>query len=121
MIDIKILQLDKFRVVFENILNYIFNKKDEKGDKKKEITDLWSLLLLEENHKLIKKLRHIEKKEIGWGTIVMPKEGFSKNKKTHKEVLKWLKKRKINILDVKKEIKELNEALKNEPHYKDIY
>lgn len=73
--------------------------------------DLWSLLLQEGNHKLIDKLRRAEKREPGFTTIVVPPEGFSENISTHYVVMSWLKKKKINIVDVNKILDDLTKSL----------
>ena len=61
--------------------------------------DLWIHLVLEKRFDLIKKLHRVELKEPGYGTIVVTKEGFSDNDRTHNMVLKFLNKNKVNIMN----------------------
>lgn len=94
-----------FRVIFDNMLRFIENFKKASND------DVWGVLLAEGNHDLIRTLRRVEKKEGGYGTIVTPEEGFSKKSHTNELVLDWLKKQKVNVLDLQKEKEELRSAL----------
>jgi hypothetical protein len=72
---------------------------------------VWELLVLEKNFELIEKLKKVEDKEAGYGTIVVPRGGFSSNPETHLAVLAWLKSRRVNVLDVSREIEDLYFAL----------
>lgn len=68
-------------------------------------------LVLESNFELIDRLHRIENKEGGYGTIVVPKEGFSENDEVHNLILDWLNAQNINILNVQHEIANLEYAL----------
>lgn len=74
--------------------------------------DLWKTLLEENKHDLINKLRKVEKREEGYGSIVIPKNGFSENLSTHFAVVSWLKDKGINIIDTNKIIDDLEKSLK---------
>ena len=82
------------------------------------IEDLWLRLAEEGKHELIEKLHKAFNKVPGFGTIVVTKEGFSENDRTHNMVLGCLKKAGINICDVMFEIGNLECALHG---YKDVY
>lgn len=69
------------------------------------------MLVLEGNFDLINKLHRIERKESGYGTIVVPKQGFSKNDDAHNLILDWLHAQNVNVLNVQNEIANLEYAL----------
>lgn len=75
---------------------------------------LWRRLTEENNFELIDKLTKVEKKEVGFGTIIVPKNGFSKDDKTHNLVLEWLKERDVNVLNVDLEVFKLEKALRDQ-------
>jgi len=68
------------------------------------IEDIWTDLVSEGNFDLISKLRRAELGEPGFGTIVVTREGFSDDDRVHNKVLRWLKGKKIHILDIMFEI-----------------
>lgn len=111
MLQVDCLKVDKFKLLFENVVRYI----EERGHlfKKPKKPDVWEMLLTEGNHDLIEKLRRVERGEGGFGTIVVPPGGFSKNEKTHQLVIDWLSEKDVNILDVEREKSELRKALTN--------
>ncbi len=74
--------------------------------------EIWTALTLEGNHTLINLLHRVEKNEPGYGTIVVPRSGFSPNDDTHNMVLRWLKGRGVNILNPLNEIANLEYALR---------
>jgi hypothetical protein len=69
------------------------------------------LLTLEGNFALIKKLHRIERKELGYGTIVVPAEGFSEDDDVHNLIIDWLNLLGVNIFNVQNEIANLELAL----------
>ena len=76
------------------------------------MSDIWGSLVFEGNHDLIRKLHRVEKDEPGFGTIVVPREGFSSNDETHNMVIRWLKSHNVNILNPFNEEANLEYALK---------
>ena len=76
--------------------------------------DIWERLTLEGNHDLIAKLHYVEQGEAGFGTIVVPVEGFSEDDDTHNAVLDWLREHNVNILNPGREITILTKALKEQ-------
>jgi hypothetical protein len=62
-------------------------------------TDVWLDLLFENNFSLIDKLHHVENKDAGFGTVIVPEQGFSQNDIIHNKVLEWLKKKKVNVIN----------------------
>jgi hypothetical protein len=56
-------------------------------------------LLVEGRLDLVEKLSRIERHDPAFTTIVVPEEGFSDDDTTHNDVLKWLKKHKVNVLN----------------------
>ena len=85
-----------FRSVVSSVKNRIY-----KTDK------VWSALIDEGNFDWIEKLAHVEKKTPGFGTIVIPQNGISFNPNTNERVIKWLRKQKVNVLFIHKEIEKL--------------
>lgn len=86
-------------------------KKPAKTTKPLCAPTLWDRLVSEGRHDLITKLRHAEIRESGFGTIVVPRKGFSDNDDTHNMVLAWLREHKINILNPGLEVTRLERAL----------
>lgn len=72
---------------------------------------MWDRLEAEGNHSLIAKLKAVERKEAGYGTIVVPEGGFSKDTDTHEEVMQWLRERHVSILNPAALIKEMKRTL----------
>lgn len=110
---------NKILVMFKHFTRYLhdhgfLDKVRKKKAKPKRIPtkELWEALINEGRHDLVKVLNHVENKDAGFGSIVVPADGFSKNKEIHDSVMVWLKDRDINIVDVKQEISELKNSLK---------
>jgi hypothetical protein len=55
--------------------------------------EIQAFLIQEGNFPLIDKLHRAECREPGYGTIAVPKQGFSENDYIHNSVLEWLKER----------------------------
>jgi hypothetical protein len=75
-------------------------------------SELWARLTLEGNFELIDKLSRVEKGDVGFSTVIVPKEGFSADDLTHNMVLDWLQIHGANILNVGLEITRLETALR---------
>ena len=73
--------------------------------------DVWTALTLEGNHTLIDKLRRAELKTPGFGTLVVPKAGFSPSDAVHNAVLTWCGSNQILLLNPSLEIARLQHAL----------
>lgn len=106
-------------VMFKHFTKYLhdhgfLNKERKKKEEPQRIPtkELWESLINEGRHDLVKVLNHVENKDAGFGSIVVPADGFSKNKGIHDSVIVWLKDRDVNIVDVKHEISELKKSLK---------
>lgn len=85
----------------------------EKPIKTKITTEqLWATLIEDGKHSLVKVLNHVENKVPGYGSIVVPKTGFSNNLNIHNEVITWLNDRGVNIINVENEIFGLEQSLK---------
>jgi ribosomal protein L10 len=84
----------------------LFNKKPAKV----YTGQLWFLLLKSDRTDLIKILQKVEKKEPGYGSIVVPEGGFIEDEKINDMILSWLKERNVNIINVKEEIKSLENS-----------
>jgi hypothetical protein len=72
---------------------------------------LWELLALEGRHDLLTTLHHVELKTPGYGTVIVPEEGFSENTDTHNMVLNYLKIQGVMTLNVGITIARLQSAL----------
>jgi hypothetical protein len=118
--------MDWLRKVKELFLRFL-NEHPEFGEPTKHMRistkseSVWELLVQEDNHDLIEKLHKVERKEKGYGTIVVPKDGFSKNGTTNQAVIDWLEEHDVNVLDPQKEISELKEALHGNRSSKEKY
>jgi len=77
--------------------------------------DLWVRLTLEKNDALIAKLRHVEAKTPGFGTVVVPKEGYSEDPTTHNMVLDWLHTHGVRTFNPSLEIYKLERSLYDNP------
>lgn len=60
---------------------------------------LWGRLVMEEKHDLIEKLSKAERREPGYGTIVVTKQGFSEDDTTHNMVIEFLEANGINTFN----------------------
>lgn len=101
---------EMIKELFEDFLKIMCNIK-----KKKHVSlgpeNIWELLASENKHDLIALLHKVEKKEPGYSSIIIPDGGFSKYTSTHKAVIRFLKKHKVNFLNVKNEKRHLDSSL----------
>jgi hypothetical protein len=105
----------KFKVLFKLLLKYMHQMKFFDKKQSKVYTDqLWILLIKNDKIDLIKTLQRVENKEPGYGSIIVPDGGFIEDEKINDMILSWLRERDVNIIDVKEEIKSLENSLKNE-------
>jgi hypothetical protein len=104
----------KFKILFNLLMKYLHELRLFNKFVKSKITtgQLWDILIKDKKYDLIKVLKHVENKEPGYGSVVVPKYGFSSNRKIHNLVLLWLKERDINIVDVDNTIAYLEDSLK---------
>jgi len=65
------------------------------------VETLWNRLFAEGKIELTNKLRKVELQEPGYGTIVMPDEGFSESDATHNLVVDFLDAHNVNIVNVR--------------------
>ena len=79
--------------------------------------DIWIALALEGNSDLIKLLHRVENKEPGYGTVIIPKEGFSFDDDIHNAVLDWLKVKGVNVWSSENEQAGLEYSLKRRLNY----
>lgn len=105
--------------MWELFIQFMETMRDVEMDKEKkkriqfEPKSLWDKLAGEGNYTLIDKLKHVENNDPGFGTIVVPKKGFSEKDDTHNDVLKWLKEQNINILNVGLSVARMEQALRS--------
>ena len=116
MISLKPNQIDLFKLYFDCFMQYlqdlkVFNKVEP--NPKISTDNLYSILTEESKISLISILKKVDSKEHGYGSIVVPKGGFSYNPETHKMVINWLKERFVNIVDVDREILGLEDSLRS--------
>jgi len=76
-----------------------------------DVSELWTRLALEGRHALLNKLRRAERREPGFGTIVVKKEGFSDDDETHNLVLKFLRQSSVCVFNPGLEVTRLERAL----------
>jgi len=72
---------------------------------------LWDRLASEGRFGLLTTLHYVEKGEAGFGTVVVPAEGFSDSDVTHNQVLDWLRARGVNVFNPSLEVTWLERAL----------
>lgn len=112
MLKVRILDIDPFKFLFDAFLDFIESRRKNNAMKKEiNVPALWEKLLSENRHDLIQKFRRVERKEGGFGTIVVPKKGFSKNEETNQLIIDWLIEKGVNVLNVEEEISDLEDAL----------
>jgi len=73
--------------------------------------DIWRRLACESKHELIKILKRVEKEEGGYGTIIVPPDGFSCDEITHNLIINWLENKGVNVYSVENEVEKLKDAL----------
>lgn len=83
--------------------------------KPNKASSVWLLLATEGRLDTINLLKKVERKEKGYRTLIIPKNGYSSNLATHIAVLKWLRTKKVNVYSPKREISELTETLVHTP------
>jgi len=76
------------------------------------VQNLWGRLVGEGNLELLSRLSRVEKHEAGYGTVVVPKKGFSDNDDTHNMVLDWLEARGVNVLNIGLSVARMKYALR---------
>lgn len=81
--------------------------------------DIWVALTLEGNSELIKLLHRVEKKEPGYGSVIVPQTGFSSDNDIHNAVLTWLKAKGVNVWSPENEIAGLEYALHGKSYTED--
>lgn len=62
---------------------------------------LWARLAGEGRLEVLEKLQHVERSDAGYGTIVVPAKGFSDSDRTHNCVIEWLRKKNVNVLNIR--------------------
>lgn len=76
---------------------------------------VWDRLSIEGQHSLITTLHRIEKGASGYGTLIEPDTGYSKDPITNEMVKTWLgTQEKVLVYNIKQEIMELEQALTNQ-------
>ena len=73
--------------------------------------NIWDILLDFEEFNLIKKVYRAGSGQAGFGTLIVPKGGFCTYPNVNAAVIQWLEYKGINVLDVNKEITELENSL----------
>jgi hypothetical protein len=76
---------------------------------------VWDRLAIEGEHSLITTLHKVEKGESGYGTLIEPDIGYSKDPVTNDLVKRWLgTQEKVLVYNVNQELAELEQALTNQ-------
>jgi hypothetical protein len=75
--------------------------------------DIWCRLAIANEIDLICLLRKVETREKGYSTIIIPDNGFTKDKELNDMIIQWLKSQNVNTppYNSKQEVKELTESL----------
>lgn len=99
--------MDKLERIIEELIDLLL--KEYSHTKNCEL--LWEALWLNGDYALLEKLRKAEINFPGFGTLIVPKEGFSPCNWIHNLVIDWCKIHKIHLLNVAIEIAKLELAL----------
>jgi len=76
-------------------------------------TNIWAALTLEGRMDVIAKLHMVEIGEGGYGTIAVPKEGFSDDDTVHNAVIDWLKDHGVHVLNTRMTAARLARSLRD--------
>jgi len=71
---------------------------------------VWDMLAAEGNLSLIERLKMVEQRYPGYGTMVVPEEGYSDDDDTHNAVIDWLRAHDVNVLNTRTTIARLEKA-----------
>lgn len=77
---------------------------------------VWSRLVAEGNFELLERLRRTERREDGFMTYGVPRDGFSTNQATNNAIIGWLRQNGATVLDAQNEIRLLEESFKRVNH-----
>jgi hypothetical protein len=72
---------------------------------------VWDMLAADGKYDLIRRLQRVERGEPGYGTMIIPEGGWSRDPGTNDRVLCWLKDRHVNVWSPTQEIAELEQSL----------
>jgi len=90
----------------------------EEGSTKRAVyspQSVWDRLAIEGEHALIATLHKVEKGESGYGTLIEPDTGYSKDPVTNDLVKRWLDtQEKVLVYNIRREVTELEQALTNQ-------
>jgi len=105
-----------FKLHFKCLIKHIrelglFRYKDTKINIKVPTDILWQTLIEDGRNELVTLLQHVENREPGYGSIIVPNNGFSDSDTIHNMVLDWLHERDINVVNVAHEITCLERSL----------
>jgi hypothetical protein len=103
--------LERIKQIFLSCVEAVREKEEPYRRAQYRVKTVWDRLAAENKHELIAKLRRVENGKAGYGTIIVPAGGWSKNESTTDAVMAWLKVRDINVYSPAKEIVELEQAL----------
>lgn len=97
----------EFLKKYDEVLNFF-----EGSDEDLNSLNIWDTLLEFEEFSLIKKVFRASIGAPGFGTLVVPDGGFCPYPRVNEAVVRWLEFKGVNVLDVKKEILEIEESLR---------
>jgi hypothetical protein len=72
---------------------------------------VWDMLAADGKYDLIRRLQRVERGEPGYGTMIVPEGGWSRDPGTNDRVLCWLKDHRVNVWSPAQEIAELEQSL----------
>lgn len=104
----------------EDLMELFLKLLDKVGEPRRGVFEPLTLqdrLAAEGNTTLIANLNRALRRESGYETIAIPKEGFSEDDETHNTVLDWLKEHDIHTINPIKEIAELEKTLYGHIHH----
>jgi hypothetical protein len=104
--------MDEMRAFVQKILRDLKTMLSEVQLSQKTNDDLWTRLLCINKYDLIQLLRNVEKQTPGFTTIIVPSSGFVPDPVLNDLILKWLRHKRVNVLDVKNNIREMQLCLK---------
>ena len=112
---------NRFKALFQLFMKHftgcgLFHKKPKKymiAKNKEKPEDLINILRGLGKNRLANTLEHIENKDGGYGSIVVPKDGFTNREDVNDRIMSWLKTKGVNIVNVQSEIAALESSLRS--------
>jgi hypothetical protein len=94
----------------ERVIESLIDELCDQYERQHRSEILWQALVLDGNFTLLSKLHNAEIKFSGYGTLIVPTEGFSDNNRVHNMVIDWCREHKVRLFNVSHHIAILENA-----------